>query len=315
MKKAVKAILTIVAVILLAVAGGSVFMLHYALAPLHRSDGEALQRLAHREPAFVKQWSDSLQLAGALRDTTIAMDNRGAMHAWLLEAPQASPHTAVLVHGYKDCALSMLHIAWLYHHELGMNVVMPDLYGHGHSEGDHIDMGWHDRLDVLRWTRVAIARFGAREVVLHGISMGAFTVMCAAGEELPPQVACVVEDCGYTSVNDEFEHQLRAQFRLSKFPLLLATSVLCKWRYGWSFDEADALPPLRRATVPVLFIHGGNDDFVPTPMVRRLHRACAAPKELWVAPGAAHARSFTTHPDEYTRRVAAFVNRYAPPHP
>ena len=307
-------IATTVTLLLTALVGSSFYMLDFALSPLQRSDDEAIERLAHHAPDAVVSWVDSVRSVGALRDTTIDIDGVPA-HAWYLRADADSMPVALLVHGYKDTGLSMLHIAHLYHHDLGMNVLMPDLPAHGHTPGDHIDMGWSDDCKhVLRWIEVADDMFRggyARcDMVLHGISMGASTVMNVAGSMPSACVRCVVEDCGYTSAWDEFSYQLDAMFGLPKFPLLYTTSALCRLRYGWSFGQASSLKQLTQCHLPMLFNHGDSDDFVPTAMVQTLYDAKPQPKQLWLAPGSAHARAYSDHPVEYTRLVGDFVGQY-----
>lgn len=174
-------------------------------------------------------------------------------------------------------------------------------------------MGWKDRLDVLRWTEIADSLFGGHtRQVVHGISMGAATTMMLSGEELPSCVKCFVEDCGYTSVRDQFTKELRGQFGLPAFPLLDVASWLCGLKYGWTFGEASALKQVARCDRPMFFIHGDADDYVPTAMVYPLYEAKPGEKELWVVPGAAHALSYRDNRAEYTRRVGEFVGRYIP---
>ena len=302
---------TTVILLLAALVGSSFYMLDYALMPLARTDQEVLDRLASHVPDQVMQWTDSVRRVGLLRDTTVDIDGVPA-HAWYLRAPHDTAATAMLVHGYKDAGLMMMHIAFLYNHDLGMNVLMPDLPAHGHTPGDHIDMGWgNDMTHALRWVTIADQMFHSDSVstkmVLHGISMGAALVMNLSGESLPPSVKAVVEDCGYTSVWDEFAGQLKEEFGLPQFPLMYTTSALCKLRYGWSFGEASSLQQVARCRLPILFIHGDNDDFVPTEMVQRLYAAKSGEKQLWLAPGSQHARAFSDHPDEYKTQVVSFL--------
>ena len=101
-----------------------------------------------------------------------------------------------------------------------------------------------------------------------------------------------IDNCGYTSVWDEFAGELKNQFGLSEFPLMFTTSLLCKLRYGWSFGEASAIDQVRKCQHPILSIHGDSDTFVPTEMVRRLYEAKAGKKQLWIAEGAEHAQSY-----------------------
>ena len=240
-RKRIKKILlwNLVVVILLAIAalvGGAFYMLDYALTPYKRSHKEAIERFYEREPANLKEWVDSLQNTNCLHDTSIVIDGRGTMHAIFLRASEPTNKVAVLLHGYNDRAESMLHIAYIYNHNLGYNVLLPHFFAHGDSEGDHIGMGWLDRNDMLRWMQVANEMFRgdstATQMAVHGISMGAATAMCISGEKCPQYVKCFVEDCGYTSVWDEFASELHNQFELPEFPLMHLTSALCKMRYG-----------------------------------------------------------------------------------
>lgn len=174
----------------------------------------------------------------ALRDTVIADPQGVRLHALYAAAPVPTDRTAVIVHGYTDCAVRMLMIGYLYNHDLGYNILLPDLYYHGQSEGRAIRMGWLDRFDLLRWMEVADGIFGGdTRMVVHGISMGAATTMMASGEPQRPYVRCFVEDCGYTSVWDEFSKELKSSFGLPAFPLLYTASWLCDLKYGWNFRE------------------------------------------------------------------------------
>lgn len=296
------------------VAGGSLYLLSYSLTPrkaMRAKNASAREYMVSEYP-FLGAWLDSLETAGALRDTTIVGRDGERLHAIYAAAPHPTDRTAVIVHGYTDNAVRMLMIGYMYNRDLGYNILLPDLYFHGQSGGSAIRMGWKDRFDVMQWMEVANGIFGGHtQMVVHGISMGAATTMMVSGEPQRPYVKCFVEDCGYTSVRDQFAKELREQFGLPAFPLLPLASEFCEWRYGWNFREASALEQVRKSTLPMLFIHGDADDFVPTEMVYPLYEAKQqGDKELWVVPGAAHARSYHDNREEYTRRVKEFVGRY-----
>lgn len=292
----------------------SFYMLDFALSTERRTHEEAMTRFYNREPKHLKAWVDSLERHHALRDTSVVMEDFGRQEALYIRAAKPTDRVALLVHGYKDRAESMLHIAYVYA-RLGYNVVLPHCPAHADSQGDAIGMGWTDRLAVMRWIEVADNMFRAdkphTQMVLHGISMGAATVMMISGEQCPPCVKCVVEDCGYTSVWDEFAGEMRAQFDLPPFPLLYTSSALCKIRYGWSFGEASALDAVGRSTLPMLFIHGDDDHFVPFEMLDKLYNAkTQGYKEKYIAQGTKHARAYTDHPEQYTQRVKNFTERF-----
>ena len=310
-----RSIIAIVLAIVIAAIAATFYFINYALEPVKRSHDEAMERFYTREPATLKTWVDSLERNHALRDTSITIDGRGKMSALYIIANKPSKNVAMLLHGYNDRAESMLHIAYIYHHGLGYNVILPHFYAHGDSDGDHIDMGWLDRLDMMQWIEVADHMFSNNssqsQMVIHGISMGGFTTMCISGEKCQPCVKCFVEDCGYTSVWDEFSSELHNEFALPDFPLMHLTSLLCKMRYRWSFGEASAIKQLKKSTLPMLFIHGDADTFVPYAMLDKLYNAkTTGYKEKYIAHDTEHARAYSDHPEEYTQRVKDFVNKF-----
>lgn len=302
------------ALLLLVVGASTFYLVDYALVSVPR---ERNSDLSHVEKSFpeVKPWLDSLQAAGALRDTFVVMPQTGKRaHALYVRSPHAEGRTAVLVHGYGDNATSMLPIARIYNRQMGANVLLPDLYAHGQSDGEAIQMGWKDRLDVLHWISLAPEMFGtpasAMRLVVHGISMGAATTMCVSGEQTPQYVKCYVEDCGYTSVWDEFSNEISARFSLPDFPLMYTASWVVKAKYGWGFNEASPLKQVAKCRKPMLFIHGDNDTFVPTWMVYPLYEAKPQPKSLWIAHGSKHAAAYADYKEEYARRVVGFAEKY-----
>lgn len=220
-----------------------------------------------------------------------------------------SDRVVILVHGYGGVGTDLAGFAYLYH-QAGFHVMMPDNRGHGKSEGNYIGFGWHDREDCLRWTEYLIARLGQESAIfLHGVSMGGATVLMTSGEVLPPQVKGIISDCAYTSVNAVLAYQMKRMYRLPHFPFLAMTSLLTKLKAGYFFSEASALKQVKRATVPILFLHGGADTFVPTSMVYELYQACPTEKELVVIPNAAHAMAYFEDPDTYDTVVERFVRR------
>ena len=307
----------VLTLLVLTLTGSTLYLQWYALEAGGNERGKNLETsyaFMYEHYPFLSHWVDSLQRENALRDTFILAEDGVRLHALYLYADTLTAHTAVAVHGYTDNAVRMLHIAYLYNHDLHYNVLLPDLRFAGQSEGDHIQMGWKDRLDVLRWMEVANELFAPEgsqtRMVVHGISMGAATTVCVSGEPQPPFVNCFVEDCGYTSVWDEFSYELKGQFGLPPFPLMYTTSWLCNAKYGWNFKEASSLNQVRKCKLPMFFIHGDADTYVPTWMVYPLYEAKSEPKELWLAPGATHAMSYKDHPEEYTERVKNFVGKY-----
>ena len=316
MRKAVRILLLILLLAVLVVAGASVYMLNYSLSPQVNKgrDTEGSYERLYRSYPHLQAWVDSLQHINALHHIYRYGADGLRLHALYVHAPDSTRRTAIIVHGYTDNAVHMLMIGYLYAHELGYNILLPDLHAHGESEGHDIRMGWKDRLEVLDWASKADSLFGGNtEMVVHGISMGAATTMMLSGELEHPvygHLKCFVEDCGYTSVWDEFEYELQEIFGLPSFPLLYSTDLLCRLLYGWSFKQASSIEQVRKCSLPMLFIHGEADDYVPTRMVYPLYEAKPEPKALFTLPDVPHAVAYKTHPEAYTERVRSFVSKY-----
>ena len=156
MKRIVRSVVVLLVLLAAAIAGGSLYMLSYSLTPdaTMQAKNASSYEYMYGEYPFLRPWGDSLERAGALRDTVIAGSGGERLHALYAAAPRPTDRTAVIVHGYTDNAVRMLMIGYLYNHDLGYNILLPDLSYHGQSEGRAIQMGWKDRLDVLRWMDV-----------------------------------------------------------------------------------------------------------------------------------------------------------------
>lgn len=232
---------------------------------------------------------------------------------YYIAAKEKTYKTAILAHGYSSNGKDMGQFARYYYNILGYNVFMPDNRGHGLSEGDYIGFGWADRTDYMLWINELIRRLGSdSEFVLHGISMGGATVMMLSGEPLPTQVKAVIEDCGYTSVEDELAYHLKRLYHLPEFPILSATSLLTKARTGFSFKEASALEQVKKSSTPTLFIHGLADTFIPVEMVYQLYNACSAPKELFLVENAGHGMAYQVDIKGYRLKMDQFLAKYMP---
>ena len=287
------------------------YMCKYALLPEeHGNDIEGDRAKAESRYPGIVAWYDGLHKKGLLRDTTLIGEGGYKLHAVYGAAcdPAHAQGPAVVVHGYTDNHLCFLNLVRMYRDSLNYNVMVPDLHYHGYSEGKAVQMGWLDRLDVRRFGDMAHQIWGDDFLVVHGVSMGAATTMMLSGDDLPEYYRAFVEDCGYSSVWDQFAHNLKDSFHLPPFPVLNSASIVCKRKYGWGFKEASSVAQLAKCERPMLFIHGDKDDFVPFEHLQKNYDAkVKGYKEMWVAPGSEHAMAYKDHPAEYTQHVRAFL--------
>ena len=292
----------------LSAAGGS-YLFYLALARKAPYDPEEIpetEKIAKADRAEGRAWMEGtsfVRLSLTARDGT-------PLAGYYLAAPEPSRRTAVLVHGYGANAGLMANYAQFYRED-GFNVFMPDNRSHGASGGRWIGMGWLDKDDLISWLPLLCEKIGSSgQILLHGVSMGASAILMMNSRELLPQVTCMIADCGYTSAWDEFLHQLKTMFGLPSFPLLFIASCEARLAAGYDFQEASALESVKNARVPIFFIHGDSDVFVPTAMAYELYEAASCERELWIVPGAQHAMAYYMDPPEYSRRVRRFYEKY-----
>ena len=229
------------------------------------------------------------------------------LHSYVVT--QNSNKWAIVVHGYGGSGKLMSDKS-KYFYDMGYNVLIPDLRGHGKSEGDYIGMGWKDRLDIISWINFIIKENPNAEIVLHGTSMGAATVLMTSGENLPSNVKAIVADCAYTSAWDEFSYQLETYLKVPSYYILNVTNMVTKLKAGYSLKEASALECVKKATVPILYIHGDKDKFVPYSMMDKLYDATNSPKEKLTIEGGEHANSDLVSPFLYWITLEDFLNQY-----
>lgn len=214
------------------------------------------------------------------------------------------------VHGYMADAFSLSTKAFHYYNE-GYNVLAMDLRGHGKSKGNYIGMGYHDAKDLIKWLEYIISKDKEAEILIHGVSMGAATVMIASSlDNLPQNVKVIIEDCGYTTALEQFKYQLKKLFNMPSFPILNIANLMLKIKSGYFLNDASPIEAVKEAKVPIMFIHGDDDKFVPFYMLDELYEACSSEKQKLVIHGASHAHSEDENPEKYWKEVDAFINKY-----
>ncbi len=220
---------------------------------------------------------------------------------------------AIACHGYRSSSLlDFCGGGVMAMDVLGHNLLLIDQRAHGESEGKTITFGIRERYDCLSWINYALARFGSdTRILLYGISMGAATVLMAAGlPELPPQVKGVVADCPYSSPTEI----IRKVCGDMKIPPALGYPFLCLGAalYGHfhlSRKGPHAVEAIARAKIPILLLHGLADDFVPAAMSEAIHAANPEMVRLCLFPQAIHAGSYLVDQSRYVAEVKALAER------
>lgn len=183
--------------------------------------------------------------------------------------------------------------------------------GQGGSGGDYIGFGPIERYDCLDWINWVIDRCGNEiPIYLGGVSMGATTVLMAAGLELPDNVHGIVGDCGFTSPHAIWKHVANKNLHIA-FGLRGAVADTLYEKITQT-DDADysTVDALRNCSVPIMLIHGTDDHFVPVEMTYENYKACTSPKKLFIVPGADHGMSYYIDKEGYEAVIKDFWRRF-----
>ncbi len=214
----------------------------------------------------------------------------------------------ICFHGYTGEGLSNHMAIADYFLKHGYAILMPDARAHGESEGEYIGFGCLDRKDAKGWIDWMIRECGEDvEIMLFGTSMGGATVLMTSGLELPDNVKGIVSDCGFTSPKEVFTHVLNNMYHLPAFPAIQGADLINRKLAGYGMDECNAKYEVQKAKVPILFIHGSADTFVPCSMCHEIYENCRSPKRKLIVEGAAHAESYYKEMALYEKTLDEFA--------
>lgn len=255
-----------------------------------------------------QEWIESVDV----QEETLTSVDGLRLNAYKILNEKAENKWVVMAHGYTSRADETFKTAIRFYNE-GFHILLPDARGHGKSEGEYIGMGWPERKDMVQWIEKIVAEYPGAQIILYGVSMGGATVMMTAGEDLPSNVRAVVEDCGYTSAKDECSYQIKEIFGLPAFPVINFASLVTKLRAGYTLGEASAVKQLEKTKLPILFIHGTADTFVPFSMLDEVYDAAGGEKEKFAVEGAGHGMAAAVAGEQYWEKVFTFINKFMDP--
>ena len=214
----------------------------------------------------------------------------------------------ICFHGYTSQGMKDYLGLSGYYLKNGYSMLLVDERAHGESEGKYIGFGCLDRIDALKWINWVLRKCGEDvEILLHGTSMGGATVLMMSSLELPEQVKGIVSDCAFTSPKEVFSHVLKSMYHLPAFPVMNISNFLNKRFAGYGLDECNAAREVKKAKVPILFIHGSGDTFVPYSMCETMYENCASSKKKLIIEGAAHAECYYKDTDAYENALTEFI--------
>ena len=271
---------------------------------------ENLQKIsgAVRDPALTERMEQAklrLENAGCRTVTTEAVDGINLVGHW--QECAGAKRILIAMHGWRSCwsrDFGMIADFW---QEEGCSVLYPEQRAHGESGGEYLGFGMLERHDCKSWVHWIIERNPLKlPVYLAGVSMGASTVLMTGGMELPPEVRGIIADCGFTSPKAIWKHVAEENLHMHYGLYARTADDLCRKKIQLGSGDCSTVEALKECEVPVLFVHGTDDSFVPVSMTFENYKACKAPKRLFVVPGAEHGMSWCVDPEGYRQAMQGF---------
>lgn len=233
------------------------------------------------------------------------------LQGYYYENPSKSDTYIISIHGYRGQCFQDGAIVNPFLKEDGYNFLYIDLRGHNNSEGSYIGFGIPDHKDLILWINYLDKLIkGKGNIFIHGLSMGAATSLLIVDKNLPKSVKGVIADSGFISPIEEIKHVISSNFHIPSFPLIYFLKMVVHHKAHYYIDECSTIDTVKSSKLPICFIHGDKDNFVPTRFTYLNYEACTSPKEIHIYQGVGHALSQLNYPDEYRKMFNDFINKY-----
>lgn len=303
-------IITLIAFIIVIIFLGSILTFFFTLSSRMNKD------LTSMEPNKIKGWIDyigkvyqGMEYFDQAPSEIITIKSKDGINLSGKYIPnENSKKTIICFHGYRSKGSIDFGNSSKFYYNEGFNLLVVDQRAGGKSQGKYIGMGAVERYDCLKWIEYINDRTqGSNDIYLAGVSMGAATVILATGLSLPQNVKGIIADCGFTSPYEIIKHTMKAFVKIPTFPILNIVGLIYRVKLGYWLKKISTLEVLRKNEIPILFIHGGDDTFVPVDMTIKNYEACNSPKKLLIIEGAGHGMSYVINPKIYEETVKEFL--------
>ncbi len=216
--------------------------------------------------------------------------------------------TIFLFHGYRSVAERDFSCAVEMYMKMGFNVFLADQRAHGKSEGKLITFGVKESRDVVSWVEFVNAKFAPKQVVISGLSMGATTVLLALGHKLPENVKGVIADCGFSSPSDIIEKVGKDSFKINAHFFIPFLDFACRIIGKFSIMNISTVNAVKNSELPILYIHGESDNFVPCQMSKSAFEARSENSKIFLSKDAGHGMSFLVDTDLVLQELKNFLS-------
>lgn len=295
-------LIIVLLLILLAVSGVTHFGFRQ-ITQMRLQTSEGLFNFMEETGVFTREKFEAL----VKREVSVTSRDGLLLNGHVLESHPDSKRWAIIVHGYTAALEVSAQFAGMFE-DRNFNILLVDQRRHGRSQGSYTTYGYQEKYDVEVWVKWVLDHYGEDAVIgLHGQSLGGGTVL----EYLSiahPSVKFVVADCPYSDLTELIRYQMTVLNKMPAFPFMSLIDNQLERKAGFRLNQVSPIRAVRESLLPVLFIHGSADTYVPTRMSKDMYEAKSGMKELLIVEGAVHANAYGVDPAGYTRKVHSFID-------
>jgi fermentation-respiration switch protein FrsA (DUF1100 family) len=230
------------------------------------------------------------------------------LYAEYIPVQGAAKGTMIFSHGVTVSRITSIKYMRIFHEE-GYHCLIYDHRRHGNSGGRFTTYGYFEKYDlqtVVDWLEENKGFNG--KLGIHGESMGAAITILYAG--MGGKADFYISDCAYSTILDQLLYRMKIEYNINLNIVMTLVGLIVTLRAGFRLADVNCLEAVKDVEKPILFIHGCEDDYVPTDMSAKMHEVKPEPKDLYLVPEAAHAKALATDPEKYRQVVFDFIKRY-----
>lgn len=222
-------------------------------------------------------------------DVWFTTEDNVKLHGWWVPKPGAP--VFLWFHGNAGNISYRLENIKLLVERVGVQVFIFDYREYGKSEGCiHREGTFKDSAAAYRYLTETRGVPGT-DIILFGRSLG--TALATDLALKSPSRALILE----------------SPFTNSQEMAKCLAPFLFDWRPKVPYDNLGRIGGVK---VPVMIIHGAQDEIIPVDMARRVFEAAPEPKELYIIPGSHHNDTYVVAGQEYVERLRTFIDRTEP---
>lgn len=303
----------IVIIILLAAAWLGIGYVGFRTAILRNHELDIYNRDSYRGTSWDRYHDEIMEgiawIESHERERVVITSDDGLKLAGRLTMNPGAEGIVLMFHGYRTHPeIDFSASSHVYYHA-GNHILHIDQRASGESEGKYIGFGVLESRDCKRWCEYAAKRFGPDcKIIIAGLSMGASTVLMAAGQKLPENVCGIVADSAFSSPAKIIEKKIRQSYKVKGRMITVSIGVWTRILAKYSLTEVSVPEIMKNNDIPVLFVHGKADSLVPVEMTQKAFDACRAEKKMLLVDGAEHGTGYLVENETYKAMLEEFCS-------